>query len=438
MKKIRFKRLVCLFFVVFISVSYAHTIVAEDYSPSLILHVFAKAAIIDNVSENGSTIGDDLHVNTNTDMLDTTLEISVYPGNELKITTHTGDYNISVLGLPVAKSANKHAIYYRAVSNNSSFKVVNMEYVDNAETNMFFKDYKSKSNAKKILKLYLRDLTSDSRKYILLECFDYQIENFGQLISTLPQDTPMGAWAAKEFVPMSISYEDNNVGIIPSLYTNNTVRTYSIKYNDLSLIQTHTITLATDCTYGNIPVGQTARIVYLIEITGKTLTCPGNPSLNSKTESYLHVDTLSLRQTTVPYVAFISTSIDGKVQNNSFFGPSLSASIGVSFGALGLSLSVPVSFSGSDTIDINSTYDSYVNGRNGRYVRSIKTTMSNNYKLTQIGHYFAVESTIGDFGNLVRKSTLHKATWDISIINAANMSTQSKIIHQNVNISIQK
>lgn len=142
----------------------------------------------------------------------------------------------------------------------------------------------------------------------------------------------------------------------------------------MALEQTHKITLATDCIYSNIRVGQMTDIVYRIGITGKSMTCPDNPSLNSRIKSYLHVDAAALRQTTVPNVAFVSTSIDGKVQNNSWGGASLSASIGVGLGALGVSLSVPVSFSGSSTVNINNTYEGYVNGRNNKYTRSIKTT----------------------------------------------------------------
>lgn len=307
-----------------------------------------------------------------------------------------------------------------------------MEYVDNAETNMFFKNYKESNNADKILKLYLKDISASARNYIILECFDYEVDGFSQLISTLPQDTPMGAWAAKEFTPASFSYED-----MPTrASTSNTSRTYTVKYNDFTLEQTHKITLATDCTYSNIRVGQMADIIYRIEITGKSMTCPDDPSLNSSTECYLHVDAAALRQTTVPNAAFVSTSIDGKVQNKSWGGASLSASIGVGLGALGVSLSVPVSFSGSSTLDINNIYEGYVNGRNNQYTRSIKTAMKSNYKLTQIGYYFEVRSTIADFGNTAKSSASHKATWDITIINAGDLSTQSKTITQNVPISI--
>lgn len=56
--------------------------------------------------------------------------------------------------------------------------------------------------------------------------------------------------------------------------------------------------------------------------------------------------------------------------------------------------------------------------------------------VTQINHYFEVRSTIADFGNASRNSANHKGTWDITIINAADKSTQNKTISQNVPIAI--
>lgn len=426
-----FKKLISLTLAVIMVMGMSLTAFAEENSP-ISVDISAKAAIITNVAEDGSNLTDDQHINSNTQIYDISMNITSLSNNTLNITSTIGNQEISVTGIPVAKSANNHAVFYQATSNNDSFEVVNMEYVNNAETNMFFKDYKTNNNANKILKLYLKDISSNTRDYIILECFNYEIANFSQLASILPQDTPMGAWAAKEFTPTSVSYED----ISTYASTSNTSRTYTVKYNDLALEQTHKITLATDCTYSNIRVGQMADIIYRIEITGKSMTCPNNPSLNSSTESYLHVDAAALRQTTVPNAAFVSTSIDGRVQNNSWSGASLSASIGVNLGALGVSLSVPVTFSGSSTVDINDTYESYVNGRNSQYTRSIKTAMKSNYKLTQIGYYFEVRSTIADFGNTTKSSASHKATWDITIINAADSSTQSKTITQNVPISI--
>lgn len=426
------KQLLCsaLIAAIFLLTTPTTTFSQETVLPSA--NFLAKTAIVTNVAEDGTNLTDDLHPNQNTFTQDITLKITPRPNNSIQINSSIDNREISVLGTPMAKSENEHAIFFNAISNNPSFEVVNMEYVDNAETNMFFKSYKTTKNANKILKLYLKDLSSNTRDYIILECFDYEITNFASIISSLPQDTTMGAWAAREFIPTSSDFID----ITPLATPSNTVRTYSVKFQHLAFEETHTITLATDCTYSNIRVGQMSDIIYRIEIVGKTLSCPGSPSLNSKTESSLHVNTAALRQTTVPNAAFISTSISGKVLNSSSSGASLSASISINLAALGVSLSIPVSFTGNNIVNINSTYTSYVNGRNGQYTRSIKTTMQNNYKLTQINHYFEVRSTIADFGNVSRNSANHKGTWDITIINAADKSTQNKTISQNVPIAI--
>lgn len=406
------------------------TAFAEEASTTA---VAAKGASVTNVAEDGSNLTDDKHLNSNTTIQDISLNITTAANGSLQIAANVNNDQLLITGTPAAKSENQHAIFFTASSSNSNYEVVNMEYVDNAQTNMFFKNYGSTNNVGKILKLYLKDLTSETRDYIIIECFDYTIKNFDLLVSTLPQNTVMGAWVAKEFSPASTTYND----LSTYTYTSNIVRTYTMKYYDFSFEQTHTITIAADATYSNIRVGQMTDIIYRIGVIGKTMVCPGNPSLNSSTESYLHVDAAALRQTTVPNTAFVSTSIDGYVKNNNWGSPSLSASIGVSLGVLGVSLSVPISYSGSSSIDIDDTYESYVNGRNGQYTRSIRTAMKSNYRLTQIGHYFEVRSTIADFGNVAKSSAYHKATWDLTIINGGDFSTQAKIITQNVLIAIQ-
>lgn len=436
MNKKNFKNLISVVLAITMVMGITVPVFAEERNTTTAAITIAKAktAFVNNVTEDGSNLTDDLHLNSNTMTLDVSICIKQLSNNGLQITSNIDNRSICVNGIPTAKSANAHAIFYQATNNDSSLEVVNMEYVDNAETNMFFKDYKSRNNAQQILKIYLKDLSSNTRDYIILECFDYKIVDFNSLISELPQDTTMGAWAAREFSPVNTSYSD----IVPYSSTSNLVRNYSVEYNDLALKETHRITIAADCTYSNIRIGQTADIIYRIEVTGKSMTCPDNPSLNSSTESYLHVDSASLRQTSVPNTAFVSSSIDGKVQNNSFAGPELSASIGVNLGAIGVSLSIPVSFSGSNTVDINNTYNGFVNGRDGKYTRSIKTTMQSKYKLTKKGHYFEVRSTMADFGNVAKSVATHKAIWNVSIINAGDMSTQSKSITQNVPIEIKK
>ena len=143
----------------------------------------SQIAIVKNVLDDGSNLTDDLHISSNTTIQNVLVNIEEQSDSALQITSIIGNSEISVTGVPVAKSANGHAIFYKATSDNPGFEVVNMEYVDNAETNMFFKNYKDINNKNRILKLYLRDLSNINRDYIILECFDYKVNNFSSIVS---------------------------------------------------------------------------------------------------------------------------------------------------------------------------------------------------------------------------------------------------------------
>lgn len=389
--------------------------------------VTAQVAFVSGVNETGSNIGDDRDPSSETTIAEIPINVSSTGDYKLFISANIDGKAVDISAIPVAHSANKHAIYFDAESNNSNFEVIHTEYVDNAETNMYFKDYCTSISANHILKIYLRDPSSESRNYIFLEVFDYTLPDSGYLTENLPQDTTKGSWYAKEFLPISsTSYTAYTEG-------NSIPRTYSSTFTPFALEQTHTITVSSDCTYTDFTVGQNADIVYRLEITGKTIECPEDPTQNSDTESYLHVDKLSLRQTSIPNAAFISESIDGVVLGG---GGGLSASLGVSLGALGISLDLADMFSDQGSVDINQTYKGFVNGRNGQYTRSVKTTMNDRYKLTQIGHYFDVRCTMGDFVEEPASSKFHQAEWDITLINGSDLSTSTYHITHNAPISV--
>lgn len=457
MVKFLFRKFFCLMFIVVIIINITDNFLTEknksvangnvieanentiEKTRSVTNETFtAKAAIVKNVLDDGSNLMDDLHTGSNTLIQDISLDIIPKPDNALQIISSIGSFDISITGIPVAVSDNGHIIFYKANSNNPGFKVVDMEYSDNASTNMFFKDYKEKNNGQKILKLYLKDLSGVGRNYIIIECFNYEARDFNSMVSVLPQDNTMGAWAAEEFMPVSAGFTD----MAACNGTCNKKYTYTVEYNELAFPQVHTITLEAGCTYGDIPRGQMKDIIYSIRITGKTMECPGNPGLNSETESFLHVNSLSLRQVTVPNAAFVSTSVDGKVLKKGG-NRYLSAANGINKDVLGASLlAIPVEFSNNgmdldyNSMDLNSAYEGFENGRGGMYVRSIKTIMQKQDKLTQTGDYFAVHSTIADFGNVAKDKDYHRAVWDIDIINADNLSVQNKTIYQDVPVAI--
>ena len=197
---------------------------------------------------------------------------------------------------------------------------------------------------------------------------------------------------------------------------------------------THTIRWRTSIDYSNVPVGQEAYQYFRLTVYDKTSRYSVNTNLNSDSQSYLHVDKLTIDQASVPYSAWKSTKIDGDVQNNGSSGE-LSASIGVNYGILSLSYSFPISFSHKGYVDIDETYTSYENA-GGNYTRNINTKMDSNFKLTQEGHYFEVRSALRDYGNATRTSKPMKSRFHVDIINAGTMEIYPLYCDHNVDVAI--
>lgn len=252
------------------------------------------------------------------------------------------------------------------------------------------------------------------------------------ILTDLPANSLLGAWCAKEFEP--ISSDEIDIPPLTRAATNTMTKTISKTFYDGSLQQTHTITLLFSCDYENVSVGSNGLQRYRVTVSGKTIKVPDAPNYNSSTTSYLHVDNVELRQTSIPYTAWISTTIAGKVKSTAGAG-SLSASLGVSLGALSISYSIPTSFTNKGTVNINSTYTAYEN-YNGNYTRNISTKMNNKFSLTQIDNYFHIDSTLRDYGNARRSAQSLKTNWVVKIINGGTLDSWSYTYGQNVNISI--
>lgn len=155
--------------------------------------------------------------------------------------------------------------------------------------------------------------------------------------------------------------------------------------------------------------------------------------MNSTSQSYLHVNGLTVDQSSIPYTAWKSTKIDGNVTSR--IGGTLSASIGVNLGVLNLSYSFPISFSHKAYIDLDQTYTSYDNS-GGNYTRNINTKMDSNFTLTQETQYFEVRSALRDYGNTIRTSQLMKTRFHVAIINAATLEIFPYYCDQNVYVGI--
>lgn len=396
----------------------------------------AKVAFVIDVAEDGANISNDSNIGSNTTLMDTSLKTSTAADGSLSISLQIKDDILKITGTPSAKSSNRQALYFSGLCTNTKYSVVNMEYVDSTSTGMFFSDYCTTTKATSVLKLYLKDETSPTKDYIFIECFDYLYPAFNTMIDKVPTNTVMGAWVAREFKPIDCS----SSSYTPYLQTNTQQREYTVTFKEFECPQIHTITLASTANYGNIPVGSHEHFTYTLKIIGKTMSCKDNPSLNSNTESFLHVKSAALTQTTVPNTAFIDTTIDGDVQIISA-PTSLSASLAIGIGPLSLSLSSPLSVDDPSHVDLNAQYTIYCNdGSRDEYARTVVAAMDNNYVLSQIGHKFSVEGTIGDFGNVKKSAATHRAKWDITIINAADTSpnaTTDDVLAHGIAVAIQ-
>lgn len=346
---------------------------------------------------------------------------------------------VVVTGNAIAKTENGDTVFFKGQSTNKDYSVVYFALAyDVGKTNCYFKGDISK-DSKNILQLYLRKVESATRSYCLLEAENVELNISPKVTANLEVNPMLGAWAAAEFEPVSSEFGmDWLADKEPSLKaTSNTKYWYCTKtFYDMGETQSHTIRWFTNVDYANVPVGQNAAQYYRLEVYAKNMSFSVNSSFNSDTMSYLNIDGLSLDQISVKNTAWKSTTIDGYVQNAGSLSGNLSGDISVGYGSLSATLSFPISFTGSNYVDINSTYAGYLNGVGGSYTRAINTEMDNQFRLTQIGHYFSVESALRDYGNVSLGSSTMQARWHVDIVNSGNLDSYSYYCDHNVNISV--
>ena len=403
---------------------------AHDTSADILT---AKTAYLSNIDEYGSNWGNDTISQNQNVVSDTAIEQSV-EGSTLNLKIRINGEDLIVSGTPIGTSENKNVVYFDAFTNSTKYTLVTFSYEKDIEnSNVYFDGYMHQNGKENgcLLKVYLRDNTADTRSYVLYEVFDYTLPYDSAILNTLPEATEFGSWVTKEFKPS----DSDEIKMPTSTRAKTSDFTIKISktFTEGIIQQEHTISLTFICSYANVPVGQDAIEGYTLKVTGKTVNAPNAPNYNSSTSSALHVDNAALRQTSVPNTAWYSTDIDGSAQNNG--GGILSANLGIGLGVLSIDLSIPNAFNGHGTVDINDGYKTYDNYHD-HYVRSIKTQFSNNYKLTQIGHYFNVSSVLRDFGNVQRGSSMLRAIWDIRIINASTHETWTYNYQHNSFISI--
>lgn len=398
----------------------------------------ANIAFVADVNETGTKITGDKTENIDARGSEEYITVEQKADNSIKVTAVLDNEKVSIVGIPAGRTESGKTIFFTPVTSNDRYEVVNFAYVaDTSVTNMYFKNAKASkhSEATSMLKIYIKDTASKTLDYYFIESFDVKLNYQNEYISALPVNPLLGAWTATQFQPVATEFGEDTSDASTRASTSKTW--YCTKsFYDISEYTTHTISWRTTADCLNVRVGGDANQSYHITIYAKSMSFEINTDLNSSTMSYLHIDSVKLCQSSIPNTAWKSIKIDGEVHKNNIFAGDLSASIGFSWGPIGISYSIPLDFDYETTIDIDETYDSFENNVNGQFVRSIETEMDSGHRLTQIGHKFTVDAVLRDYGGTTQSAKTLLATWYVDIINFATMEIYPQTCPHNSSVSI--
>lgn len=397
----------------------------------------ANIAFVADVNETGTKIIGDKSENIDARGSEELITVEQKSNNSIEVTAILDNERITIAGIPAGRTESGKTIFFTPTTSNARYEVVNFAYVtDTSVTNMYFKNAKATKHpeASSMLKIYVKDTASDTLDYYFIESFDVELYYQSEYIFALPINHLLGAWTVTQFQPIGSEFgQDTNA----SSQRSNSKTWYCTKsFYDIGEYTTHTISWRTTADCINVRTGGDANQSYFLTIYAKSMSFEINTDLNSSTSSYLHIDSVRLCQSSIPNTAWKSIKIDGSVHNNSIFAGDLSASIGFSWGPIGISYSIPLYFTYETTIDIDETYDSFENNVNGQYVRSIETEMDSSHRLTQIGHYFSVDAVLRDYVGVTQSAKTLSATWYVDVINFATMEIYPQTCPHNSSVSI--
>lgn len=393
----------------------------------------ANIAYIQNVDEYGQKIKDDIH-DGNKYVLPVSDAIIKKENNSINVSLNLDGENLTVVGDLTGRSESGKTVFFET-QKMDKYGVIEFSYIsDTSITNMYFKKVKNENLSKTVLKLYFKDMNSPNLNLYFIEIFDVNLTFKQNELENLNVDPVMGMGLARILKPVK---EDYGEELISTRALSSEKSWYcSMTYNYLWEDQTHTIRWRTTADYSDIIKGQESNQYYRATVYAKSTTYAINTDLNSNNSSALHIDEISLSQTSVPNTAWKSTLIDGIVNKDGISGGSLSASLGVSLGLLGVSYSLPNFFETLTNIEINDIYRGYENGVGGQYTRSIQTTMNKKFRISTIGQYFEVVSVLRDYGNTLKDSQILKARWNVVIIDALTLEKRTYECNHDVSISI--
>lgn len=398
--------------------------------------ICAKQAYVKNVDEYGSNLTNDIIDGTESTVKDTKLKVNKDINNNMVIYANILGEDIAFTATPTARSENGNIVFYDCISSNPNYTVLNLSYEKEISgSSIYFRDFYTKARGTNdvVLKLYIKDNSSNTRDYILLESYDFYTSLGEEFINELPENNLLAAWALKEFKPISTSSGEIESDIMPLAYVSEKNSYVSKTFTSLGDKQTHTIYYNMTADYENVPKGSNANIKYSLQVTKKTMTFTINTNANSTKNSYLAIEGVTLRQGSVPNTAWYSTTVAGTVDYVS--GSTFEVSLGVSLGLLSASLSLPSSFT-TKTSSLTKTYNGYINNATSGYTRNIKTVIGSKCLLKSVNSYYSISGKLRDYGNKTQAEKILPARWDFKVTNSAALETYSQYHYQDIPISI--
>lgn len=209
------KKIVCKVLAMCFFLSMGKTVFATDINVKKVDNqvIYAKSAYFENVNATGTNLNTDLVDGDKYTKSDTKLKINIQDENTMVVTTRINGNDITFTAIPIGRSENSNVVYFEGESSDPQYSIVNFTYEENiGESSMYFTKYKNidKSKSSTVLKIYLKK--NNSRDYIILEAFDFKSSFDKLFINSLPEDSLLGAWTAREFEPIdSYMGEDNSV-----------------------------------------------------------------------------------------------------------------------------------------------------------------------------------------------------------------------------------
>lgn len=396
----------------------------------------AKTAILNNIDEYGSNWGSDLTTD-NACVVEDTLVSQSNNGDVITLNAYLDGQNVTITGTPLSKSENGNVTYFDGSVNNADYDVVLFSFEKEIQDSVvYFKGYMQENGKTdgNILKVYLKDNNSPTKDYIVLEVFDYELPFAESDIANLDVDALPGAWVADEFEPVSIEEIDE-----PITYGDQypSKKTFKETFTAGGYEQTHTLELTFYNYSADMLVDSNSIQYSQVSITGKTISVPSAPNLNSSKQSYLYVSFAELNAYAGSYTAWIYTKISGSVTSSIPKGltASFSAGIGPISGAIG-----PDFWTQNISMKIDNTYDSFV-PKDPDYARIAKVTMDSHCKLTQIGDYFHVTGCLAGYyyPSSITPNSSSRYDWTIKVANSHGLtSTKTASYSFNCRVNIKK